>query len=112
MGAEAESERRLHRLLQRAGIQGWVANHAVFERGRLVARIDVAFPGLKLAIEVDGFAYHSDRSRFQRDRTRQNDLTSLGWRIVRFTWADLVERPDYVLRTIQHYVMSEGLYSA
>ena len=101
IGAEAESERRLQRLLRRAGIREWVGNHEVFDRGRFVARIDVAFPAHKLAIEVDGFAYHSERARFQRDRRRQNDLVALGWTVLRFTWSDLVDRPGYVLAAIR-----------
>ena len=105
-GAEAESERRLHRLLRRAGIDGWIGNHEVLDRGRFIARVDVAFPGLRLAIEVDGFAYHSDRDRFQRDRRRQNDLVALGWRVLRFTWTDLVERPEYVTDRIRQQLLS------
>ncbi len=100
-GAEAESERRLHRVLRQAGIGGWTANYCVVARGRTVARIDVAFVAARLAIEVDGLAYHSDVSRFQRDRTRQNDLVQLGWTVLRFTWRDIVERPAYVLATIR-----------
>lgn len=100
VGAEAESERRLHRLLAQAGITGWVPNYRVLAAGQVIARVDVAFPGQKLAIEVDGFAYHSDRSRFQRDRSRQNDLVRRGWTVLRFTWFDLVERPDHVVAVI------------
>jgi very-short-patch-repair endonuclease len=99
-GAEAESERRLHRLLRSAGITGWAANHPVTIGGRLVARIDLAFVARRIAIEVDGFAYHSDRARFQRDRSRQNLLVGLGWTVLRFTWSDLNDRPDEVLAVI------------
>lgn len=31
---------------------------------------------------------------------KQNALTLAGWTVVRFTWTDLVERPEYVGRTI------------
>ncbi len=99
-GAAAESERLLHRILRRAGVTGWVANHPVWFDGALVAVIDVALPERRLAIEVDGFAFHSDVERFQRDRQRQNQLIGLGWTVVRFTWADLTTRPGYVAATI------------
>lgn len=66
-GAEAESERRLIRLLRANRVSGWTANHELIEGGRLVARIDLAFVAQRLAIEVDGFAYHCDRARFQRE---------------------------------------------
>jgi very-short-patch-repair endonuclease len=95
-GAAAESERILHRLLKAAGITGWVANLPVVVAGQRFD-IDVAFPERRLAIEVDGFAYHSGDERFQRDRTRQNALIAAGWQVLRFTWADLTERPHEVV---------------
>ena len=101
IGVEAESERRLHRLLHQQGIRGWVANHPVRLGDRLIARVDIAFPVQRLAIEVDGLAYHSDRSRFQRDRTRQNELVNLGWSVLRFTWQDITADPDRVIATVR-----------
>lgn len=95
-GAAARSERKLHRLLRQAGIAGWAPNFAVWSGGELVAVVDVAIPDKGIAIEVDGWAYHSDVDRFRRDRSRQNDLIMLGWTVLRFTWSDLVERPAYV----------------
>lgn len=103
-GAAAESERLLHRLLRRAGVTRWVPNHEVWVAGDLVAVLDVAVPHARLAVEVDGMAYHVDVERFQRDRTRQNRLVGLGWTVLRFTWADLVERPGYVVASIRAHL--------
>ncbi len=100
-GAAAESERVLHRLLRSAGIRGWVANHPLWFDGELVAVLDVAVPGRRLAIEIDGMAFHTDADRFQADRRRQNAVVGLGWTVLRFTWADLVDRPGYVLAVIR-----------
>jgi very-short-patch-repair endonuclease len=100
-GAAAASERALHRILRRAGVAGWRPNFEVRLDGAVVAVVDVAVPAAKLAIEVDGFAFHSDVDRFQRDRQRQNTLVALGWTVLRFTWHDLVERPSYVAATIR-----------
>jgi very-short-patch-repair endonuclease len=99
-GAAAESERLLHRILRQAGITGWVANLQVATVTGQRFEIDVAFPAIKLAIEVDGFAYHSGDDRFQGDRTKQNALLASGWRVLRFTWADLDQRPQHVVRQI------------
>lgn len=95
-GARSEAERILHGLLRRAGIRGWVAQLAVDGIGVL----DVAFPAPRLAIEVDGWAWHSADERFQHDRRRQNALVAAGWTVLRFTWADLTQRPAYVLAVI------------
>jgi very-short-patch-repair endonuclease len=99
-GAEAESERRLHRLLHAARITGWAANHVVRVAGRAILRIDIAFVAERIAIEVDGFAYHSDRDRYQRDRSRQNQLVTSGWTVLRFTWEDITSRPEHVISVI------------
>jgi very-short-patch-repair endonuclease len=103
-GAAAASERLLHRLLRRAGLKGWRPNYTLWADGDLVAVIDVAFPDRKLAIEIDGMAHHVDVDRFRRDRSRQNDLVALGWTVLRFTWADLVERPGYVIAIIRRFL--------
>jgi very-short-patch-repair endonuclease len=100
-GAASMSERRLHRILRSVGIRGWKANYRVWMDGALIAVLDVAIPHLMIAIEVDGMAYHVDVERFQRDRTRQNALVDLGWTVLRFTWADLTDRPGYVARMVR-----------
>lgn len=100
-GAASMSERRLHRILRANGIRGWKPNYQVWVAGSLVAVLDVAIPHLKLAIEVDGMAYHVDVDRFQRDRTRQNALVNMGWTVLRFTWSDLTDRPRYVIDAIR-----------
>ncbi|MCU0300915.1 MAG: DUF559 domain-containing protein [Candidatus Nanopelagicales bacterium] len=98
-GTRSEAERRLVRLLRESGIQGWVANHRV-RVGNRGWEVDVAFPAARLAIEVDGRAFHSDSGSFQRDRRKQNDLVADGWTVLRFTWDDLARAPHEVLARI------------
>lgn len=95
-GARSEAERLLHKLLREAGITGWKANYRV---GRY--RVDVGFPRKKVAIEVDGFAFHSGVEEFQIDRERHNDIVLLNWQMLRFTWLDLVEYPPRVIAVIR-----------
>jgi very-short-patch-repair endonuclease len=98
-GAEAESERRLQRLLDEAGIGGWKGNHPVVIAGRRL-RLDVAFPEHRLDVEVDGWAFHRSKEARDRDIERDNLLTQAGWRVLRFSWEDVVDRPDYVIDVI------------
>ncbi|KGI67334.1 type IV toxin-antitoxin system AbiEi family antitoxin domain-containing protein [Mycolicibacterium rufum] len=95
-GARSEAERLLHKLLREAGITGWKANHPVGGY-----RVDVGFPQQRVAIEVDGFAYHSGADAFQIDRLRQNDIILARWQVLRFTWLDLTEYPERVVRLIR-----------
>jgi very-short-patch-repair endonuclease len=94
-GARSEAERLLIRLLRAAKISGWKANYPVC--GYVV---DVAFPKQKVAIEVDGWAFHSDQAAFQNDRQRQNRIALSGWQVLRFTWLDLTEHPQRVIAEI------------
>lgn len=65
-------------------------------------RIDIGFAAARLAVEVDGFAYHGKHlGDFKRDRERQNLLTVAGWRILRFTAADIRQTPERCLELIE-----------
>jgi very-short-patch-repair endonuclease len=95
-GARSEAERLLVKLLREAGITGWRTNYPVGGY-----KVDVAFPRQKVAIEVDGWAHHSDSGDFHHDRVRQNNISLLGWQVLRFTWLDLVEYPQRVIAVIR-----------
>ena len=83
-------ERRFHDILDDAKITGWEANMRV-QCGESKYDIDIAFHGLKLAIEFDGYKTHGTRAAFEKDRTKQNDLVQAGWVVLRFTWAMLAD---------------------
>ena len=100
-GAHSEAEVKVHRLLRDAGISGWRANVPVHDDAGLIGVVDLLFAGEMLVVEIDGRAFHSDERAFQRDRSRQNRLIALGYRVLRFTWDDLVRRPAEVVAAIR-----------
>lgn len=63
--------------------------------------LDICFRGSRVAIEIDGRLHHSSSPAFESDRCRQNDVVIAGWRVLRFTWDMLINRPDYVIRCIR-----------
>jgi len=67
-------------------------------------RYDVAFVSAQLAVEWDSFRWHSQKSVFQSDRERDREAAEHGWRVLRFTWKDVTENPDSVLRSVQRIV--------
>lgn len=106
-GSKSEAEQRMGRLLHRSGTGPWIANHPLRDDlGHLVAEIDFAMPLLRIAIEVDGRAFHSDRRSFEGDRRRQNHLVLDGWLVLRFTWEQITRDPEgviaAVLAAVQH----------
>jgi very-short-patch-repair endonuclease len=86
--AGSAAERIFHRLLKDAGITGWRVGvpFGPYE-------LDVAFEAERVAVEVDGWAWHVDPTRFRNDRRKGNVLARAGWQLLRFTWHDLTERP-------------------
>ena len=65
---------------------------------------DVLFREARVVVEVDGWAAHSDREAFERDRQRQNVLVNAGYVVLRFTWRDLTEREPTVVAQIREAV--------
>lgn len=103
-GTHAESERRMVRILRRARIKGWQVNVAVHDEAGLIGYGDFVFEKSRIVLEVDGRAWHTTPDRFQRDRTRQNRLVKAGWKVLRYTWQDLTERPDQIAMQIKSLV--------
>jgi very-short-patch-repair endonuclease len=102
--ADSAAERLLVSLLRESGLTGW-GRGLPFDRWR----IDLAFPEAKLAIEVDGWAWHTDVDRFGADRRKGNALVRAGWRLLRFTWHDLTNRPAYVIAEIRAALLAAAI---
>ncbi|MBN9139879.1 MAG: DUF559 domain-containing protein [Micrococcales bacterium] len=57
--------------------------------------------GDRLVIEVDGREFHGDHLGFESDRARDARLSALGYRVLRFSYAQVVYRPDEVAAAIR-----------
>ena len=85
----SEAERRLLSLPRRARLPKPHTNVRVAGH-----EVDALWPHQCLVIEVDGFAFHSSREAFERDRARDADLQAHGYRVMRVTWRQLTTRPE------------------
>lgn len=59
-------------------------------------RLDRAWPEVQLAVELDGARFHTDPDARRRDLARDAVLASMGWVVLRFTYADVLRDPDGV----------------
>ncbi|MDL5154635.1 DUF559 domain-containing protein [Actinomycetospora termitidis] len=107
-GAVSEAERRTHAQLRAAAIVGWVANLPVDLPGFGRAVLDVAFPELKVLVEVDGWAYHRDLKAFLRDAARQNALAAAGWIVVRTNWHEVTGTPEMFLAHLRQVLATRS----
>ncbi|MGH2980118.1 MAG: DUF559 domain-containing protein [Solirubrobacterales bacterium] len=85
----SELERRFLELVREAKLPHPVVNGLVegYE-------VDFHWPARRLVVETDGRAAHGHALAFHRDRRRDLDLESAGWRVLRVTWHQVVEKPQ------------------
>lgn len=83
-GAESAPESRLRVRIVLAGLPVPVTQFVVERDGRFVARLDLAWPGLKVAVEYDGL-WHQDPEQLHRDRRRLNRLLGEDWIVLHVT---------------------------
>lgn len=96
-GTESGFEARLLPLIVAAGLPRPVQQYRIRHQGRLVARVDFAYPRQRVAIEADGFEFHDTRRTFDDERARGNDLLAIGWDVLRVTRAHLDRDTDAVI---------------
>ncbi|MDQ3895961.1 MAG: hypothetical protein M3326_01715, partial [Actinomycetota bacterium] len=68
-----------------------VRQHEIRHQGGFVARVDLAYPDDRLAIELDGFRWHAGRGPFRSDRLRRNRIEAAGWRLLETAPDDVAE---------------------
>lgn len=95
--AESPQETRLRLLIGRSGLPSPVAQHRVRVDGRVLARVDFAWPDRKVALEYDGL-WHAGPGQFAKDRQRLNVLQAAGWRVVFVTAVDLRREAELLAR--------------
>jgi very-short-patch-repair endonuclease len=65
--------------------------------------VDFAFPDIKLAIEADGAAFHTE-DRHERDRKRDWILGKKGWTVKRYHGSTIYSKPSNCAREVKHEV--------
>jgi very-short-patch-repair endonuclease len=98
---DSPPEAEAARLLQEAGLTGFVQHYQVFDGDKLVAELDFAIPSIRLAIEIDGYRYHSSPRAFAHDSIRQRTLESWGWFFVRPTPTEIRDSPETFVAAVR-----------
>jgi hypothetical protein len=97
---ESPMETRTRLVLVGGGLPRPVAQFEVLHEGRVIARLDFAYPDWKIGIEYDG-DLHRDQVTFRSDVERLNRLRVAGWTILRFTATDVFRKPDQMVAQVR-----------
>ncbi|MDN3495544.1 hypothetical protein QL996_06365 [Planococcus sp. APC 4015] len=92
-GSESSEETRLRLAILRAALPEPLLNHELRSPGgTLIARLDLAYPRYRVAVEYDGRVHAEHVAQFRRDADRWDAIRAAGWQHVRILAHHL--RPD------------------
>ncbi len=75
-------------------------------KGHFIGRPDLFYPTQRLALEYDG---SSHRETMTADHRRQNRLINAGFRLLRFTAADVLSSPESVVLLVRQALVARDL---
>jgi very-short-patch-repair endonuclease len=96
----SELEDRFVELVQEARLEQPRFN-AILEGECGSHEVDAFWPSCRLAVDLDGFAFHHTRRDRERDAQRDADLELAGFRVVRLTWGDVTARSERTARRLR-----------
>jgi hypothetical protein len=73
--------------------------------GRFLGRPDLVDMRRRLILEAESFEYHGERWMLDRDCVRCNGFVLAGWRVLRFSWENVMHHPDYVRACLEAAVL-------
>ena len=99
--AGSPMESVLRWLIHEAGLPPPVLQHVVTDGvGGKIGEVDLAWPSARVMVEFDGDG-HRERRVFVDDLRRQNGLVLAGWTVLRFSSADVLGRPEWVIGVVR-----------
>jgi very-short-patch-repair endonuclease len=100
-GLDTYLERMLKRVLKDSTLPPFACQHRVdFTDGKYYV-VDFAYAEKRIAVEADGWAYHSDPLAFESDRKKWRTLASRGWLVLCFTYENVTIRPNEIIATVE-----------
>lgn len=103
---DSPMETRLRLLLVLAGLPEPVVDVAIRdEGGRVVYRLDLGYPQVRVAVEYDGRQHAENTAQWRWDVRRREELESDGWRLVVVLAGDVYREPA---RTLARVVAALG----
>jgi very-short-patch-repair endonuclease len=63
--------------------------------------VDALWREQRLVVELDGHAAHANAAAAERDRGRELLLRGAGFRVIRYTWAQVTGAPEAVIADLR-----------
>ena len=102
-------ETHVRLLLVGAGLPEPVCGRDVVVDGGWVARPDLSWPRVRVAVEYDGGHHRTDARQWAKDVRRRQLLELHGWRVVVLTAADVLRWPEQTVALVAGVLRERGL---
>lgn len=107
-GGHTFLERRFLKVMRQAGIPLPTPQVVHRKGGRFVARVDFLFEAEGVVVEVSGGRGHSSPSDRAKDARRRNDLQRMGRLVLEYTYEQVTQREDWVVKTVRDTLSERG----
>jgi very-short-patch-repair endonuclease len=97
----SELEARFAKLCREYGLPEPVRQQNTGDAEKWIARVDFAYPRLKIIIELDGRRHWLAKLEHEADLTRDAKLTAAGWHVIHFTWKQITQEPEFVVAILR-----------
>ena len=84
------------------GKHGIPAPRTNFRIGNFEA--DCFWPGTRIVAELDSRGFHDDGFGFEDDRDKGNELSAMGYTVLRFTYRMITRNPERVARILRRHL--------
>ncbi|PZF79147.1 endonuclease domain-containing protein [Jiangella anatolica] len=104
LGVDSPMETRVRLLIVDAGLPcPEIGVNVVDRTGAWLARPDLSYPRLRIAIEYDGDHHRTDQRQWRRDRFRDEHLRDAGWVVIPLTADDVHRHPGRTVERIRRH---------
>ncbi|MCJ1713113.1 hypothetical protein [Curtobacterium sp. VKM Ac-2922] len=107
-GSQSPGETRARLVLTRHGLPEPALNHDVVVDGVWIARVDLAFPEARVAIEYESDLHRTDPATFKKDLTRGEHLKDVDWWLVRITADDVGQHVERFVHRVRRLLVTGG----
>lgn len=73
----------------------------IYDGLTFLGRPDLVDRELRIVLEAESFEWHGGSKQLTRDARRYNALVVAGWLVLRFSWVDVIRRPDEVRAVLE-----------
>ena len=105
--AESAGESRCRWIFVLIGLPEPELQAVVTDHGQFVGRVDFLFREKRTIVEFDGLGKYDAREDLVREKKREDWLRSLGYTVVRLTWADLAHPARVRAKVLAGFALAE-----